>query len=168
VTFNPGIALGGTELKYSTQEFTGKISGESNVVAQLAIAEGDMRFLNSDQQNQAEQMMRSITKSSLNNTESKLEFMHIMPAMAETINNLQLLKLFSQVSEDLGYGKVTALDPLQRGGADINYVADIVPANLSGLGPLGTGDHSDNETLEVTSLPIASKRAAILIYRLSQ
>jgi len=36
-----------------------------------------------------------------------------------------------------------------------------------GLGPFGTGAHSSEETLDIPSLEIQTKRAALLIYRLT-
>ena len=59
-----------------------------------------------------------------------------------------------------------ALDPSRRGAADVSFVADYTDA-LAGLGALGKGAHSPNESLDLTSVPLAIKRAAILIYRLS-
>lgn len=53
----------------------------------------------------------------------------------------------------------------ERGGADISYIAQYVAASLDGLGPWGRGAHSQNETLEVSSLPDLAKRASIFISR---
>jgi glutamate carboxypeptidase len=39
---------------------------------------------------------------------------------------------------------------------------------LAGLGPIGEGSHSPQESLELDSLALAAKRAAILMYRLSR
>lgn len=88
--------------------------------------------------------------------------------MPATANNMALLKKYSQVSIDLGYGPVTALDPLLRGGSDLSHIADLVPSNLGGLGPHGTGDHTLQESLDIHSLSIATQRIAVLIYRLSR
>jgi glutamate carboxypeptidase len=58
------------------------------------------------------------------------------------------------------------LDPSRRGAADVSFVAPYTDA-LAGLGALGKGGHSPNESLDLTSMPLAIKRAAILIYRLA-
>ena len=58
-----------------------------------------------------------------------------------------------------------ALDPSRRGAAGISFVAPYADS-LAGLGALGEGGHSPNESLDLTSMPLAIKRAAILIYRL--
>jgi len=89
-----------------------------------------------------------------------------IPAIPPSQNNLNLLNQYSKASLDLGYGEIKLLDPGARGAADISHIANIVSANLAGLGVLGTGAHSTNETLDINSLPIQTERAAILIYRL--
>ena len=61
-----------------------------------------------------------------------------------------------------------ALDPGARAAADIAFVAGMVEAALDGLGPVGEGLHTVNERVDVTSVPTAAKRAAILIHRLTR
>lgn len=39
---------------------------------------------------------------------------------------------------------------------------------LDGLGPQGSGSHTDQERIDLASLPIATKRAALLLYRLTR
>lgn len=87
--------------------------------------------------------------------------------MPPTLENRELLEKYSQISVDLGQGKISAQDPDSRGTADISYVASIVPAQLDGLGPHGTGTHSPEETLDIPSLTLQTKKAALLIYRLT-
>jgi glutamate carboxypeptidase len=60
-----------------------------------------------------------------------------------------------------------ALDPLRRGAADISFVAPYTDA-LAGLGAIGGDGHTPDEYIELSSMPLAIKRAAILIYRLSR
>jgi glutamate carboxypeptidase len=60
-----------------------------------------------------------------------------------------------------------ALDPSKRGAADISFVAPYTDA-LAGMGALGEGGHTPNESLELDTMALAIKRAAIMIYRLSQ
>ena len=59
------------------------------------------------------------------------------------------------------------MDPLKRGAADVSFVAPYTDA-LAGLGVLGKGGHTPHESVDLTSMPLAIKRAAILIYRLSR
>jgi glutamate carboxypeptidase len=87
--------------------------------------------------------------------------------MPPTAANLALLKKYSQASIKLGYGEVNQLDPSSRGAGDISHIASMVSAALAGLGPAGTGAHSEKETLDIHSLPIQTQRAALLIYWLT-
>jgi glutamate carboxypeptidase len=77
------------------------------------------------------------------------------------------MELLNEVSQTLGHGPITPLDPGARGAADISFVASLVDA-LSGLGPVGEGAHSVDEFLDLTTLPVATARAAVLIYRLTR
>ena len=87
--------------------------------------------------------------------------------MFPTEGNRALLGVLSQVNEDLGRSPMMELDPLRRGAADVSFVAPYTDA-LAGMGPLGEGGHTPNESIDLTSMPLAIKRAAILIYRLSR
>ena len=75
--------------------------------------------------------------------------------------------MLSDINETLGRGPMPALDPALRGAADISFVAPYTDG-LAGLGAIGSGGHTPDESLELDSMPVAIKRAAILIYRLSQ
>jgi glutamate carboxypeptidase len=112
--------------------------------------------------------MLAITQQSLPGTQALITFKSGIPAMSPTEKNKQLLEKYSQVSMDLGQGVIKPLDPSLRGAGDISHVAAIVPANLAGLGAAGYGEHSENEHIELSSLPIQTVRAAIFIYRLTQ
>ena len=71
------------------------------------------------------------------------------------------------MSRDLALGPVDVIDPGKRGTADISFVAPFV-ASLSGLGPAGDGAHAPGETVDLTSMPIVTKRVALLAYRLTR
>ena len=86
--------------------------------------------------------------------------------MAPAAGNMVLQEMFSEINEALGRGPMLALDPLKRGAADISFVAPYADA-LAGLGGLGKGGHSPSESFEINSMSLAVKRAAILMYRLS-
>jgi glutamate carboxypeptidase len=58
------------------------------------------------------------------------------------------------------------VDPSRRGAADISFVAPYSDS-LAGLGAVGEGGHTPNESLDLTSLPVAIKQAALLLYRLA-
>jgi len=168
LSINPGLILGGTELSNDQVKGQGQAFGKGNVIASKALARGDLRFLSSEQKTQAEKQMQNILDQHLPRTQATIHFEEGIPAMPLSKANLHLLEIYSQVSQDLGYGKVKALDPGKRGAGDISHIANQVPAKLAGLGPVGTGAHSEQESLDLNSLTMQTQRAALLIYRLSR
>jgi glutamate carboxypeptidase len=64
--------------------------------------------------------------------------------MFPTEGNRRLMVELSAINEALGRGPMQEADPT-----------------------MGEGGHTPNESLDLTSLPLAIKRAAILIYRLT-
>lgn len=165
LTINPGLLLGGQQVREDSQEDTGVASGKKTIIAGQALVHGDMRFSSDAQRDSAEQTMLAISSHALPGTASSMEFRRIMPVMAATPANQQLLAEYSAVSENLGGPPLRAIPPETRGGADISYVAQYLAASLDGLGPWGAGAHSEQETLEVDSLAVATTRAALLIGR---
>jgi glutamate carboxypeptidase len=87
--------------------------------------------------------------------------------MAPSAGNRRLLTSYDRISRDLGLWPVTAVDPSKAGAADVSFVADIVPMKIDGLGLSGRDDHTTKETADLRMLPVQTKRAAILLYRLS-
>jgi glutamate carboxypeptidase len=71
------------------------------------------------------------------------------------------------MNRDLGLPEMPELDPLRRGAGDIGFVAADVDS-LAGLGPAGSGDHTERELVDLKSLPLQARRAAILMTRLSR
>ena len=109
--------------------------------------------------------MREIIGAHLPNTSAKVTFIDSYPAMAPTEGNKLLLDKLSQVSIDMGQGAVTAYDPLKRGAADVSFVAQYTDC-LDGLGAMGEFGHTPEETVNLNTFEMLTKRAAILIYRL--
>jgi glutamate carboxypeptidase len=87
--------------------------------------------------------------------------------MSPTAGNQRLQILLSDINKDMGRGEMPSLDPSRRGAADISFVAQYTDA-LAGMGALGVGGHTPNESLELDTLALAIKRAAFMIYRLSR
>jgi glutamate carboxypeptidase len=168
LAFNPGMIIGGTQVDFDAKTAHGSVFGKQNVVAKAALAKGDLRFIDAKQAELASAVISQIVAQHLPGTRATVQFEPAIPAMPPTDNNRQLLRQYSAVSEDLGYGAVKALPPGLRGAGDVSHVASIVPANLAGLGPVGYGTHSVIESIELNSLPIQTKKAALLIYRLTQ
>ena len=165
LTFNPGLVIGGTFLNYDELTSKGDVFGKSNVVAQSAIAKGGLRFISEEQKENARKNMREIVLQNLPNTSAEISFTDSYPAMEPTEGNLGLLTQLNQVSLDLDQGEVEAYDPGKRGAADTSFVAAYVDC-LDGLGTMGSGAHTEEETVNLRTMEALTKRAAIFIYRL--
>ena len=168
LSFNPGVILGGTAVQYDPSQNKGDTFGKTNVVAGQVVVHGGLRTLSKEQEQSARQRMSAIVVShSLPKTKATITFTDGYPPMAPTPGNEALLQALSEVSEDLGYGPVSAFDPGKRGAADVSFVADYVDA-IDGIGAEGTGAHSTEERIDLSTLPMLIERAAVLMYRLSR
>ncbi len=165
LTFNPGIVMGGTFLDYDTTNGKGEVFGKTNVVAQTALVKGGLRFISESQKEEARVKMRAIVQENLPHTSAEISFNDSYPAMPPSEKNENLLKKLNQVSLDLGQGEVIAYDPGKRGAADTSFVAAYV-ACLDGLGTMGTGAHTPQETVNLNTIEALTKRTALLLYRL--
>lgn len=168
LTFNPGIIVGGTNVSLSTLNAKGSAFGKTNVISQSAIVNGGIRAISDKQLEKAIYSMKKIVSKHLPGTSAKIEFKLGYPPMEPKKENYALLDKLSNINKALGYGPLKALDPSKRGAADISFVAPHVEAALAGLGPDGYALHSADEWLDISSLPITTTRAAILIYRLTR
>ncbi len=166
LTFNAGNIQGGTAVEYDPQQYRGATFGKTNVVPRKVVVHGGIRTISQDQLERTREKMRAVVAKNLPHTSATITFRDRYPPMAPTTGNRQLAGTLSQVNEALGRGRMPILDPLKRGAADVSFVAPYTDA-LAGLGALGEGGHTPNESLDLTSLPLCIKRAAILIYRLS-
>lgn len=167
LTFNAGVILGGTDVDVDLEEGRGAAFGKTNVVPQIVVVSGGIRTISDEQLERAREKMRRIVAENLPRTSARIEFLDGYPAMPPTEGNRALLGIYDQASRDLGYGRVVAFDPGLRGAADISFAAPHVAAALGGLGPYGTGSHSPEEAVDLTSMAKAAKRAAVLIHRLT-
>lgn len=165
VTYNPGMVVGGTKIEFDPATTVGEAFGKNNVVSKAAMVKGDFRYLTVKEREMFKEKLSSIVRQHLAGTKSEVEFQDGIPAMTPTKANISLLHQYGCASSDLGLGEIKILDPSLRGAGDISYVADMVPANLVGLGPMGLGAHSVIEKVDIKSLVIQTRRAAILIYR---
>jgi glutamate carboxypeptidase len=166
LTFNPSLIVGGTtaESKYPA----GTATGKTNVIPAKVTVHGDLRFISEEQKEAARAKMRTIVSKSLPGARSKITFEDGIPAMTPVEGNYELLKQLDQASRDLGFGPVEALDPGDRGAGDIAFISGIVPG-LDGIG-MGGGQnsHAQGESANIETMPTLTKRAAILIYRLTR
>jgi glutamate carboxypeptidase len=168
LTFNPGVIVGGTDVRYDRGESRGTAFGKTNVVAQTAIVTGDIRTITDEQLQRTRERMRAIVARHLPQTQAEIEFSDGYPSMPPTEGNHALLTLLNTVNRDLGTPPMEALDPGRRGAADVSFVAPYVEGALAGLGANGSGAHGPNERIDLETLPLQVKRAALLIYRLTR
>ncbi len=167
LSFNPGRIVGGTRIGKGDSANTGTAFGKSNVVAQTLKVTGGIRALSPEQLKEAQVKMQAITADNLLHTSAILTFDEGYPSMGPTEANKKLLGLYSAVSQSFGYGEVMAVNPRKAGAADISFTAGYVDAALDGLGLMGTGGHTKDETADMSTLKRNTTKAAVLIYRLS-
>jgi glutamate carboxypeptidase len=167
LTFNPGTLLGGTFVEYDKQTSSGEVFGKSNVVAQKAVVNGGLRFISEEQKENTRAKMREIVAQNLPQTSASISFVDSYPAMGPSEGNLAVLAILDQVSKDMGQGGVEPYDPLKRGAADISFVADYTDG-IDGLGTMGTGAHTPQETVNLKTMNTLIQRSALLIYRLTR
>jgi glutamate carboxypeptidase len=165
LTFNPAMIAGGTEISTSGNGVTAK--GKLNVVPATVVVRGDLRFISEQQKETARAKMREIVAKNLPGASAKITFSDGIPAMPPTDGNYAILKELDAVSQDLGFGKIEAQDPGERGAGDISYIANLLPS-LDGLGATGRNAHAPGEYTDLDTLPRQIKRAAVLIYRLTR
>lgn len=166
LTFNPGVIVGGTDVKYDSALISGSAAGKLNIIAPSAYAHGDLRFLRPGQLDSARSTMREIVGRHLPQTSASISFTDGIPSMPPTPGNYALLATLDSVTKALGQGPSEALDPGLRGAGDIAYVSQYADA-LDGLGVDGSRSHTPDETVNLRSIPRSTERAAVLINRLA-
>ena len=167
LTFNPGLIVAGTQASVDSDGSNGTAAGKRNVVAQHATVTGDLRALSPEQLAKARATMQAIVARHLLHTTATITFDDGYPPMAPTAGNKRLLATYSRASSDLGYGPVVAVDPSRAGAADVAFVASEVGMAIDGVGLSGHDDHSEKETADLKMLGPLTKRAAVLLYRLT-
>ncbi len=129
---------------------------------------GDLRAVSIQQREDAKALMREIVADHLPRTDARIEFRDGYPPLAPSDGNYRLLAIYDQVSRDLGLGPVEAVNPRNAGAADVSFTAGLVDMALDGVGMMGAYDHSPQETAHLPSLAAQTKRAAVLLYRLTR
>jgi glutamate carboxypeptidase len=167
LTFNPGAIVGGTAVTFDSVENRGTAFGKTNVVAEGAVATGDLRALTPEQLASAKERMQRLAARPYPGTRARIRFEDSYPPFAPTDGNRRLLELLDRASRDAGLPAVAAVDPSRAGAADISFVAGRVSMALDGLGLKGPGDHTVAETADLRMLPVQAKRAALLLARLA-
>lgn len=168
LTFNPGFVIGGTSLTPESDGTGGLALGKTNVVSQEVLVRGDLRAVSLEQLVKATTTMEEIVSENYPKTEAELSFSEGgYPPLSLSDGNLKLLKYYNTVSEDLGFGSVTAVNPRNAGAADISFTSEYVDMAVDGLGLTGGGgDHTINETGNLNTVATQAKITAVLLYRL--
>lgn len=166
LTYNPGIILGGTQLKTDTTGTEGSVSGKTNIIANTTVVNGDLRFISEEQKTRTREKMKAIVSESLPNTSSEITFSDGYPSMPPTDGNMEVLNRLSKVNVDMGLGEVKPYDPGKRGAGDISFVAQYLDC-LDGLGAMGGSAHAPGEFINLNSLQNIEKRVAVLFYRIT-
>jgi glutamate carboxypeptidase len=166
LTFNVSVAGGGTPAAIDADKLTITASGKTNIIPQAAIARGDIRALTPEQLAAAQAKMQAIVAQSLPGTSATLEIDAGYPPMAPTDGNRALLAKLNAVNKSLGLVDMPEYDPAKRGAADSSFVAALADT-LAGMGPYGGNSHAEGEWLDVPSIGLQAKRAAILMTRLA-
>ncbi|HVD94206.1 MAG TPA: M20/M25/M40 family metallo-hydrolase [Vicinamibacterales bacterium] len=169
LTFNPSLLLGGSALDVDEVLSRGNASGKTNVIAERAVAIGDLRTLSKEQLQHARDTMKAVVaEAPLAQTEATLTFEDGYPSLPPTDGNAKLLAEYDRASRDLGFGPVAAVSPDRAGAADVSFISGQVKSIIDGVGLMGHDDHSPGETADLSTLPSQTKRAALLLYRLTQ
>jgi glutamate carboxypeptidase len=140
ITVNPGVIQGGTR---------------SNVVAEQAMVEVDVRAPRAAQSRRLEKKFRSI-KPFDRRTKLLVEGGMRRPPMERSTKVLRLFRVAQKAARELGF----ELDEAQvGGGSDGNYTAALGVPTLDGLGAVGEGAHALHENVVIDRL---AARAALL------
>ena len=167
LAFSPGLILGGSALTIDSTGSEGKASGKRNVISKEVVVTGDMRTISPEQLERTTKAMHDIVAKHLPLTTAEISFDDGYPPMAPSDGNRRLLALYDRASRDVGSGPVVGVDPSRAGAADVSFVASLVPMKIDGIGLSGHDDHSDKETADLRMLPMQTKRAALLLHRLT-
>lgn len=140
ITVNPGVVHGGTR---------------SNVVAAEGWAEVDIRVARMADTAELEQKFANLRPF---NPQCKLEISGGLnrPPMERTPGTVRLFEIARRVAKELS---IELGESSTGGGSDGNFTSAIGIATLDGLGAVGEGAHSANESIVLNEFP---RRTAIL------
>lgn len=167
LTYNPGTIAGGSNVTYDSLTQSGTVASKTNIIAPITWVQGDLRAMDPEQIVRAQTKMKEIVARHLKGTTAEISFSEGYPPMAVTPGGEKLLSFYSDASAALGYGALKASDPAQRGAGDLSFVAPFIDG-VEGLGALGGGAHSPNESVNLPALTMQTERAAVMLYRLSR
>jgi glutamate carboxypeptidase len=168
LTFSPGLLVAGAQVDFQGEPLQAKASGKDNIIVPQARASGDLRAISLQQIAQTKARMQQIVAAHLPHTSAQIEFFDSYPPMTPNEGNKRLLGIYDEVSRDLEFGPVTAVNPRRAGAADVSFAADHVEMAIDGLGLLGGNAHTAQEFADLRTLQIQAQRLAVLLYRLGK
>jgi glutamate carboxypeptidase len=167
VSLNPAVVLSGSDTRYDAAAHHGSTGGVTNIVADRAVIEGDMRFLTPEQRRDVmETMERIVTTNNLPHATSTIRWNEGYPSMPPTEGNYLLASILDGVSRDLGMEPITPGNPGWGGAGDVSFVAGYVDA-IDSLGAMGGRAHTIDEVVRLDTLAELAARAAVLMHRLT-
>ncbi len=167
LTFNPGVIVGGTSASLESRSGRGTAFGKNNVIAESTLVSGDLRALSIEQRERAKAVMQRIAAAHLPQGGAELRFNDMYPPLAPAEGNRRLLAMFDRASQDLGFGTVSAVDPARAGAADVSFTEGHVEMAMDGVGLMGGGGHTVEETADLRTLGSQAKRMAVTLGRLA-
>jgi glutamate carboxypeptidase len=168
LTYNVGVMVAGATAAFNADDTGGSATGKTNIIPEVALARGDMRTLTVEQAEGVKAKMQAIIAKNLPGTKAEITFSKSGPGMPPTDASRALLGRLNQINKELKLATMPELDPMLRGGGDISGVAHLIDGGLIGMGAAGEGSHAPGETVDLASLPVQAKRAALMMYRLSR
>jgi glutamate carboxypeptidase len=167
LTYNVGLIGGGTTANLDAGRIRLEATGKTNIIPPVAVARGDLRAISPEQIARTRAKMRAIVAQSLPGAHATISFDEDgYPPMPPTAGNRAILEELNRVNRDAALPVMAELDPVKRGAGDISFVASEVDG-LAGMGPASDGDHTPAERVDIPSIGLQAKRAAILMSRLS-
>ncbi len=144
LTVNVGVIRGGTR---------------SNIIAEQAYAEIDLRAVDQAQVDRSQKELNRICRPHRDGIRMELTGGITFRPMLKTERSLELLRLLQEAGREVG----ADIDEIfTGGGSDGNQTSHYAPT-IDGLGPQGTGAHSPDESLIVPTLLERSKAFALFI-----
>ncbi len=154
VSLNPAIVISGSDTSYDATAHKGSTSGVTNIIADRAVIEGDMRFLTPEQRLEVMQTMEAIVMNgNLPGTSAKIKWNEGYPSMPPTPGNYELARILDGVSRDLGTESITPGDPGRRGAGDVSFVASMSTRSTDSEPSDTAATRPTNTSSSTTSLP---------------
>ncbi|MGG0718968.1 M20 family metallopeptidase [Robertmurraya massiliosenegalensis] len=145
----------------------GLIKGGSsvNTVSDSAVAQVDIRISEMEQADYLEKRIKEIcSKTDVSGTKISLEGEISRPPMEFNEQTESLLEIIKDVGKEIG---IKVKDTATGGGGDASFTSATGVATIDGMGPVGGNAHSENEYLEIDTLPERTLLLAKTIEKLS-